>query len=117
MLPRSKITNAAGVRNNEVTIQVATDGEPNSMGEVKPVYLTSYKRWCETALTSGREFTAAMSIQPMLNAIIKLPHDSVTKSITPRDRIVDGGKVFNIAEVVNEGTNNEKMVLWCIRVD
>ena len=116
MLKRSPLGAAAGARNNEVTIQIATDGEPNSMGEVKPVYLTSYPRWVEEAVTSGREFVAAMSVQPMLNAIVKLPYDDRTKFIKPTDRLCDHGKIFNISEVKNENNANEKMALWCIGV-
>lgn len=116
MLKASPLSNAAGRRNTNVSIQIATDSEPNSMGEVNPEYLTSYTRFAGMALTSGREFVAAMSVQPMLSAIIKLPYDSKTKCITPRDRICFDGKVYNISEVMNEGMANEKMVLWCTGV-
>lgn len=116
MVLKMSMSNAAGLRRRAVTIQIATDGPANSMGEVIPVYLTSYTRFASASLTSGREFIAAMSVQPMLNAIIKLPYDSKTAKISPRDRIVDGDKVYNISEVSNEGLANEKIVLWCVGV-
>jgi head-tail adaptor len=114
MLKNSNISNAAGRRSKEIIVQVATDGIANSMGEVRPVFLTSYSRFAEIVGTAGREFIAAMTVQPMLKFIVKLPYDSYTKNINPRDRILDGTVVYNISEVMNERMSNEKMVLWCV---
>lgn len=112
MLQRSKLHNAAGPRNNYITIERAADGEADSTGQVLPVFTRLCQRWCSARITGGREFTAALAVQPILQSIQELPYDSVTKTITPRDRMNDDGRILNIAAVFNEGENNEKIILW-----
>lgn len=114
MMLKSKIANAAGARNNYVTIERATDAAANSTGEVLPEWTVLCQRWAGSQITGGREFTAAMSVQPMLQSIMELPYDTVTKTITPRDRFNDDGRILNINAVFNQGENNEKIILWLI---
>lgn len=114
MLPRSKIANAAGLRNNYVTVERASDADANTTGEVLPEWTLLCGRWSSTRITSGREFQAAMTVQPMLRAIQELPYDTVTATISPRDRVKDGDRVLNIDAVFNDGENNEKIILWLI---
>jgi hypothetical protein len=60
---------------------------------------------------SGREFQAAMTTQPINRIVIELPYDSVTSTITPRDRIMDGASIQNIEAAWNELGNNEKIIV------
>jgi SPP1 family predicted phage head-tail adaptor len=117
MALKKKLPNGAGKRNNYVTVQVATDAAPNASGEVLPVWSTLCSRWAETVFSSGREFLAAMQVTPLLQGVIKLPYDALTKTITARHRIVDDGRIFNIAACWNENEDNEKMVLWLVGPD
>ncbi len=110
----SKLYNAAGKRNNYLTIERATDATANSTGEVLPEFSVLCKRFASVKPTNGREFTAAMTVQPMLQSILELPYDSVTSTITPRDRVVMGERTLNIGAVFNENQNNEKIILWII---
>jgi SPP1 family predicted phage head-tail adaptor len=110
----SKLYNAAGKRNNYLTIERATDATANSTGEVLPEFSVLCKRFASVKPTNGREFTAAMTVQPMLQSILELPYDSTTSTITPRDRVVMGSRTLNIAAVFNENQNNEKIILWII---
>ncbi|NBW09970.1 MAG: hypothetical protein EBR82_18285 [Caulobacteraceae bacterium] len=112
---KSSLQNAAGNRNNYVTVERASNGAPNGSYEVPPVFTQVYQGFSETVYTSGREFMMAMQVQPMLNAIMKLPYDENSAQITARDRINDGGVTMNIDAVFNEGTNNEKIVLWLVQ--
>lgn len=109
---KSKIPNAAGNRNNYVTVERASDADANTTGEVLPEWTLLCGRWVGAKITGGREFTAAMTTIPNLSSIQEMPYDTVTKTITPRDRINDDGRILNIAAVFNEGENNEKMILW-----
>jgi SPP1 family predicted phage head-tail adaptor len=113
MLPRSKIANASGPRNTPVNLQRASNGTASSTGEVLPVWSQlGGVYFAEIITTGGREFTAAMQVVPLLNAIVKLPYDSVTSTLTQRDRIAFDGKSYNIDAIFNENTNNEKIVCW-----
>lgn len=114
MLKKSPLVNAAGSRNNWVTIERASDADANSTGEVLPEWTELCGRWAGSQITSGRELTAAMSVQPMLQSIMELPYDPVTMTIKPRDRVNDDGRLLNINAVFNQGENNEKMILWLI---
>jgi hypothetical protein len=111
---KSKLHNAAGPRNNYVTIQRATDSAVNVDHEVLPTFTTLCKRFAGSKIMGGREFLLAMEVQPLLNSIIELPYDSVTRTITPRDRIIDDGRTLNIDRAFNEGENNEKIIIWTI---
>lgn len=111
---KSKLPNAAGNRNNYVKIERCTDGDINTVFETPPSFSLLCERFAGTKITGGREFLAAMEVQPLLNSILELPYDSVTKTITPRDRIVFGERTLNIGSAFNEGDNNEKMILWII---
>jgi head-tail adaptor len=114
MLKKSPLANAAGKRNNFVTIERATDADANDVNEVLPEWSILCQRFAASKPTTGAEFNAAMTVQPMLKAILELPYDSATATITPRDRIKDGARSLNIAAVFNEGENNEKIILWVI---
>ena len=110
----SKLRNAAGRRRTWVTVEQASDDVANATGEVLPQWTTLCSRWAEAAFTSGREFQAAMQVVPMLNGILKLRYDSLTKTITSRDRIKIGERVLNLSAVFNENEANETIVLWCV---
>lgn len=112
MALKKRLANGAGKRNNYVTVMKASDSKPNASGEVIPVWSTLCERFAEAVFSSGREFVAALQVQPLLQGIIKLPFDPLTKTITARDRIVSDGKILNIVAVYNENGDNEKMVLW-----
>lgn len=112
---KSKIQNAAGSRNNYVTIQVATDGDRTASGDVNPEYLTEFGRWVEEMMTSGREMQIAMQTVAMLQGVIRLPYDEKTALITARDRVVNRGRVLNIASPpINVGGSNETILLYVV---
>lgn len=114
MLKKSPLHNSAGVRNTWITIQRISDAPANDVGEVLPEATKLCERWAAAKPTNGREFTAAMAVQPMLYAIYELPYDPETAQITPRDRVLLDSRVLNLAAVFNEGENNEKIILWVI---
>ncbi len=116
MLTKS-LKNGAGKRTVYLTVEQATDAEPNAAGEVLPEFNRLCERWAEVAVSNGREFIAAMQTVPMLQALLKLPYDSKTALITTRDRIKIGSRTLNLASIFNENEANEKIVLWCVEVD
>lgn len=114
---RGKLDNGAGKRNTRVTIEKASDKAANSSYEVTPTWTTLCERWAEMAITSGREFQAALQVVPQLMGIVKLPYDTRTKTITSRDRITIGDRTLNIAGIWNENETNEKIVVWCVETN
>jgi SPP1 family predicted phage head-tail adaptor len=114
MLKKSPLHNAVGSRNNFVTIQRATNSGENDNYETLPDFNDLCSRFAGSKVTKGAEFMAALQVQPNLQAIYELPFDSVTKTITPRDRVTIDDRILNIAAAFNEGENNEKIILWLI---
>jgi hypothetical protein len=114
MLPKSKIANAAGPRNNYIQVYRVSDSDANAIGEVLPQYTKLCDRFVSAKITGGTEFLAAMQQQPKLTCILELPYDSVTKTIRSRDQIRDEGRIQHIDRATNQGENNEKIVLWII---
>jgi len=105
----------AGKRQNRITIQVASDAPPNGSNEVVPQYLTSFDRFCEQLVQSGREFQNAMQTVGLLQGILKLPYDAKTAAISARDRVVIGGQIYNIAAPpINDGGANTQIILWVV---
>ena len=95
-------------------VERATDALKDSIGSVQPSFNTLCRRFAELTVTNGREFQAALQTVPLLQAILKLPYDEKTETITARDRIKIGSRVLNIAAIWNEGENNERIVVWCV---
>ncbi len=111
------LTNSAGKRRTRVEIEIATDAASSSSTSfaVNPEYSTTFTRFAEVMMTSGREFQQAMQTVPMLNGILKLSYDSKTAAISARDRVRIGSRILNIsAPAINEGGRNETVVLWLI---
>jgi head-tail adaptor len=64
--------------------------------------------------TSGREFQQAMTTIPMLRGIYRVRSDSITRSITPRMRLVICGKVIGIDSVYDDGGERREVVIMGI---
>jgi SPP1 family predicted phage head-tail adaptor len=111
-----KMKSGAGRLNRLVSIYRASNSAPNGSYEVVPSYTLLTQRWAEMATNGGREFQAAMQTVAMLQCILKIRYDQITKTITSRDQVQINGRVLNIAAVFNESENNEKIVLWCVEV-
>jgi len=107
--------NGAGRRQTPVVIQLASSSAANGSYEKTPEYLTSFTRFAEEMITSGREFQLAMQTVASLQGILKLPYDTKTAAITARDRVVIGSRTLELATTpINDGGRNEQMILWVI---
>ena len=115
MSMRKTFRNGAGRRQTLVTCQVATSAAANASHERVPEYLTTFTRFAEEMITSGREFQQAMQTVASLQGILKLPYDTKTAALTARDRVTIGSRILELATTpINEGGRNELMVLWVI---
>lgn len=111
---KGKLSNGAGKRDTFVTVQRATDAPVNDVNEVLPEWSDLGDYFAGEKPTYGREVQIAMQTRPMLKAIMELPYDSVTATITPRDRIIANGKTLNIDAVFNKDGANESIVVFLI---
>ncbi len=114
MLKKSPLANAAGALNNYVTVEQASDADPNASEEVLPEFSVLCQRFASAEITGGREFQTAMSTYANVNSVMELPYDPVTATITARDRLNMDGRILNIVRAYNQGNNNEKIILWLI---
>lgn len=115
MALRKTFRNGAGRRQTLVTVEVATTALANDSYERVPEYKTTFTRFAEEMITSGREFQQAMQTIASLSGILKLPYDERTAAITARDRVTIGSRVLDLATTpINEGGRNETMVLWVV---
>ena len=114
MLKQSPLHNAAGKRNTWITVQRMTDADANDIGEVLPEASVLCERWAAAKPTHSREYQVAMTTQPLLYGVYELPYDPETATITPKDRVLLDGRLLNLAGAINEGENNEKILLWVI---
>jgi SPP1 family predicted phage head-tail adaptor len=112
---KKSFRNGAGRRQTLVTVEVATSAAANGSYEVVPQYVTTFTRFAEEMITSGREFQQAMQTVASLQGILKLPYDAKTAAITARDRVTIGSRILELATTpINEGGRNELMVLWVV---
>lgn len=114
MLKSSPLHNAAGKRNIWITVQRMTDADANDIGEVLPESSVLCERWAACKPTHSKEYQVAMTTQPLLYGVYELPYDPETATITPKDRVLLDGRTLNLAGAINEGENNEKILLWVI---
>ena len=114
MLKSSPLHNAAGKRNTWITVQRMTDADANDIGEVLPEASVLCEQWAAAKPTYTKEYQVAMTTQPLLYGVYELPYDPETATITPKDRVLLDGRLLNLAGAINEGENNEKILLWVV---
>ena len=96
-----------------LTIQQATEST-NDVHEVELTWGTYAKRWAKLAPSSGMEFHAALQTVPMLQAIVRMRSDELTRAITPKMRLLVGTRTLNIAAIYDETNERREVVLWCV---
>lgn len=112
-----KLANGAGKKTCLVTIQRARDGVPNADYDVPPAFNPLCPAlYAEIVPQGGREFVSAMQVWGKIEGIAKVGYDSLTSTISTRDRIVIGDRILNIVSVYNENETNEKIVITYVEI-
>jgi SPP1 family predicted phage head-tail adaptor len=106
---------AAGAYNTRVRIEQPADAT-DDIGGPDLTWTKYADRWASVAPSNGREYQQALAVVVDLAAVLRLRYDSLTRSITPRMRIVKGDRLWHIASVANDGERNKEMVLYCTEV-
>lgn len=96
-----------------VTIQTPTQ-TTDAYGAPTETWATYATRWAEVEPLSGREYFAAQQVASEVSHKIKLRHDSLTGSITPKMRISWDSRVFDINSVINAGERDREVELMCV---
>jgi SPP1 family predicted phage head-tail adaptor len=103
----------AGKYKTRVVIQTAVE-TVNAIHEVAISWIDSESRWAQIAPTSGREFQAAMQVIPIIQSIVRVRSDNLTRAMTSKSRIKIGERILNIAAIYDETNERREVVLWCV---
>lgn len=87
----------AGKLRHRVQIERATTGAQDATGSVSLAWASLGAFWAEIRPLAGRELYAAQQVQADLTHSIRLRGNSITTTITARDRIKFGSRVFEIS--------------------
>ncbi|HEY1068852.1 MAG TPA: phage head closure protein [Pirellulales bacterium] len=107
----------AGTYNRRVQIQrnaADPEADGDAVGEVAPDFATIGRRWASVQPLSGREYFAAQQAVSDVTHTVKLRADSLTKTITPSDRLLFGDRVLGILVTRNLGEAGVEIELACV---
>ena len=99
-----------------VSIQRVGSTSINSFGESSDSWSTLAQRHASIQPLTGRERFSAAQAQSDVSHKIGLRADSVTRSLTPKDRIAYGSRVFNIRAVLNKDERNREIEILATEV-
>lgn len=97
---------------HRVTLQRLT-GERGAAGGANDTWQDIGLRWASVKPLSGREWVNAAAANTEISHDVMLRADSLTKTLTPRDRLLFGGRVFDIQAVRNVDEVGAEMRLMC----
>jgi len=102
----------AGRLRHRVTIQRLT-GERGAAGGVNDVWQDIGTRWASVKPLSGREWVAAAAANTEISHDVMLRCDSITRSITPRDRLSFEGRALDIQAVMEVDERGRELRVLC----
>lgn len=102
----------AGRLRHRVTIQRLT-GAIGPTGGVADAWQDIGIRWASVKPLAGREWANAVAQQTEITHDVMLRADSLTRTLTPRDRLRFAGRTLDIQAVRNVDEDNAEMRLLC----
>jgi SPP1 family predicted phage head-tail adaptor len=87
------------------------DADGNTVQAWDPLFTV----WADVLETLGREKVAAGAVASASMATVRVRVSSQTRSLTPADRALFRGAVWNIRSIVAVGRRNEMIELLCER--
>ena len=105
---RARVT--AGKLDRRITIRRATTAQDSGSGEMIETWADLTTVSASWRRASARETLAAAEISAEVTDIFECRWSPVTATITPQDRIVYGGKTYNIAEATEIGRREGMML-------
>ena len=101
------MTVRAGEYRNYITIQTLATTQLSD-GSSSETWTTQISLWAKIHPISGREYYSAQQTQAELTHNI---YARYTPGVAPEDRVLWGGRTFNILEVINVDERSEEMIL------
>lgn len=102
----------AGDLRDRVTIQRATTAD-DGFGNVTNGWDDLLTVWANVRETPGKEVVAAGRIEASHTATIRIRASSQSRGVTPADRIIARGQVWNIRSVAAVGDGRELIEFLC----
>lgn len=93
----------AGDLDRRITIRRATTAQDSGSGEEIETWADLATVWASWRRASARETLAAAEVAAAISDVFVCRWSPVTATITPKDRIVYGGKTYNIEAVAEVG--------------
>ena len=102
----------AGRLRHRVKLQSVSE-TPDSYGERTETWATYATVWASIRPVSGREVVEATQVGGEVQTLIEIRYNS---SVTVKDRVKFGTRLFDINHVANPENRNEKQRLTCTEV-
>lgn len=104
----------AGKLRDRVTFQRQAS-ETDDYGNVRGAFenLPNGTVWADVRETPGKERVEAGAVEAMRTATIRVRHSSFTAGITPADRVVARGEIWNIRSATLIGRRPEIVEFLC----
>lgn len=105
----------AGLLSTRITIQRVTETR-DAMGGVAETWANLATRWAAIESISGGEADPAGRPQAEATTRIRLRYGSDLASLSPKDRVSFGSRLFDILLAQNQNESNRMIVLQCREV-
>ena len=103
----------AGKLRHRVTLQRLT-GDRGPAGGVNDAWADIGIRWASVRPLTGREWTAAAAANTQVSHDVMLRHDSLTTTLTPRDRLIFESRIFDIQAAIDVEERGREIRLMCV---
>ena len=103
----------AGKLRHRVTLERLT-GERGAAGGVNDVWQAVGIRWASVKPLIGREWVAAAAANTEISHDVMMRADSLTSTITPRDRLIFDGRTLDIQSAMNVDERGREMRVLCV---
>lgn len=102
----------AGDLRDRITVQRATQGD-DGFGNTVTGWTDHLTVWANVRETPGKEVVAAGRVEASRTATIRVRASSLSRTITPADRIIARGQIWNIRSVSAVGDGRELIEFLC----
>lgn len=104
----------AGRLNHKVTLQRRQAGQ-DAAGQPVDTWIELATRRARVEPGGGREYLERSGQSSEVTTRFTLRYDSSLAGLTPADRLVFNGSVYDIEAVINSDERNIKLTLMCVR--
>ena len=106
----------SGKLRHRITLERASESK-DEWGEITKTWTEFGKRWSRAVPLSGKEsFSEAHEIAT-IDLRVELRHDSLTETITAKDRVVWDGNTYDIETPIDVSGLGKEIHLMCVKSD